>query len=260
MMNREEFLKALQERIAMLEQAEQQDILAEYAQHIEMQIQDGFTEEEAIRDFGSLDELAAEILEAYHIDPAYQPGTQEAEKPEWAPDPVPKVRFRERLAGGWHCVCNKVQGWFHREPKPKKVRESKPVEKQRDYSGFRRGCIRVWNGLKRGCKAVVWVFWNGLLLLCAVPIVSLVLCAVIGFGLLVVLLAQGYPLIGVTLMTVGAGLCCGAVLYLGWGLVWHRAAPTAPRETPEFAAEVTEQISKTVCAVEQDAEEEADHA
>lgn len=261
MMNREQFLKALQERIAMLEQAEQQDILAEYAQHIELQIRDGFTEEEAIRDFGSLDELAAEILEAYHIDPAYQAGTQEAEKGEGPADPVQKPRIQERFAGGWHCICDKAQGWIHREPKPKKERAPRPVRKQPDYSRFGQGVgrfwTRFWGLVKRFCKAVLWICWNGGLLLCAVPVVLLVLCGVVGFGLLVVLLAQGYPLIGVSLMTVGGLMCCAAVLYLGRGLVWHRAAPAAQRES---VTEVVEQIRQTVCTEEQNAEEEAEHA
>lgn len=55
----------------MLEEREQQDILDEYAQHIDMKIQNGMSEEEAIRDFGPVKELAAEILEAYHVNPEY---------------------------------------------------------------------------------------------------------------------------------------------------------------------------------------------
>ena len=41
------------------------NILDEYAQHIDMKIQNGMSEEEAIGDFGPVKELAAEILEAY---------------------------------------------------------------------------------------------------------------------------------------------------------------------------------------------------
>ena len=55
----------------MLEEREQQDILDEYAQHIDMKIQNGMSEEEAIGDFGPVKELAAEILEAYHVNPEY---------------------------------------------------------------------------------------------------------------------------------------------------------------------------------------------
>lgn len=72
MKNKESFLKTLQSRLAVLEEAEQQDILAEYAQHIDLRVGSGLTEEEAIRDFGDIDQLTAEILGAYHVKPTYQ--------------------------------------------------------------------------------------------------------------------------------------------------------------------------------------------
>ena len=71
-MSKEEFLKQLQERIRILQPSEQQDILDEYAQHIQMRMEGGLSEEEAIRDFGSLDDLVAQIPEAYHISPDWQ--------------------------------------------------------------------------------------------------------------------------------------------------------------------------------------------
>ncbi len=66
--NKEKFLNDLREYLGILEEQEQEDILAEYAQHIDMKMQKGLSEEEAIRDFGSVQELAAEILAAYHVD------------------------------------------------------------------------------------------------------------------------------------------------------------------------------------------------
>ncbi len=66
--NKEKFLNELREYLSVLEEQEQEDILAEYAQHIDMKMQKGLSEEEAIRDFGSVKELAAEILAAYHVD------------------------------------------------------------------------------------------------------------------------------------------------------------------------------------------------
>lgn len=70
-MNKETFLAQLREYIQVLEEQEQEDILEEYAQHIDMKRQKGLSEEEAIADFGSIKELAAEILEAYHVKPEY---------------------------------------------------------------------------------------------------------------------------------------------------------------------------------------------
>lgn len=66
-MNKKEFLEELNRHLLILEDDEQQDILDEYSQHIDLKVENGLTEEEAIRDFGSIKELAAEILEAYHV-------------------------------------------------------------------------------------------------------------------------------------------------------------------------------------------------
>lgn len=70
-MNKETFLEELREHLRILEDQEQEDILEEYAQHIDMKLQKGLSEEEAIRDFGPMKELAAEILEAYHVKPEF---------------------------------------------------------------------------------------------------------------------------------------------------------------------------------------------
>lgn len=65
-MNKEGFLKELESHLRVLDDKEQQDILDEYAQHIDLKMKSGLSEEEAIRDFGNIGELAADILEAYH--------------------------------------------------------------------------------------------------------------------------------------------------------------------------------------------------
>lgn len=66
-MKKQEFLEELKQYLHVLEDGEQEDILQEYEQHIEMKINKGLSEEEAIRDFGPVRELAGEILEAYHV-------------------------------------------------------------------------------------------------------------------------------------------------------------------------------------------------
>ena len=76
-MNKNEFLKELKKHLSILEDGEQNDILEEYAQHIGMKISSGLSEEEAIRDFGNIKELAAQILEAYHVNPGYRKKRQE---------------------------------------------------------------------------------------------------------------------------------------------------------------------------------------
>lgn len=66
-MDKSTFMGELRESLAVLNEEELQDILNEYEQHIDMKIKSGLTEEAAIADFGSVTELSAEILEAYHV-------------------------------------------------------------------------------------------------------------------------------------------------------------------------------------------------
>ena len=86
-MNKTEFLAALEARLRVLDKREINDIIDEYAQHIDMKLANGMAEADAIGDFGSLDELAAEILTAYHINPAYDEKYNEKDKAELAEAP-----------------------------------------------------------------------------------------------------------------------------------------------------------------------------
>lgn len=67
-MTREEFFAKLDARLSVLNESERRDIIEEYQSHIDFKIQDGKTEAQAIADFGDIDALADDILEAYHID------------------------------------------------------------------------------------------------------------------------------------------------------------------------------------------------
>lgn len=70
-MKKNEFLNLLKNKLQVLEEDEVKDILEEYENHIEMKIKEGKTEEEAIRDFGNIDDLTKEILKAYKISDRY---------------------------------------------------------------------------------------------------------------------------------------------------------------------------------------------
>lgn len=74
-MTKTEFLEYLEKRLQVLNKKEREDILSEYAQHIELKMESGLSEEEAIHDFGDIGELAAEILDAYNVNPEYQKKT-----------------------------------------------------------------------------------------------------------------------------------------------------------------------------------------
>lgn len=70
-MNKKEFLAALQARLGILHEDEIKDILEEYGGYIDSKIAEGKSEEEAVQDFGSLDDLVDEILDAYKINKSY---------------------------------------------------------------------------------------------------------------------------------------------------------------------------------------------
>lgn len=67
-MNRFEFVNRLNGKLYLLSESERRDIIDEYVAHIGQKMKEGKTEAEAIKDFGDIDELAREILGAYHID------------------------------------------------------------------------------------------------------------------------------------------------------------------------------------------------
>ena len=66
-MDKKTFLSELKRSLSVLQEEELQDIISEYEQHIDLKVENGLSEEEAIADFGSLADLKAEILEAYHV-------------------------------------------------------------------------------------------------------------------------------------------------------------------------------------------------
>lgn len=70
-MNKAVFLHKLNERLSVINEDERTDLLNEYAAHIDMKVAEGLSEEEAIAGFGDFDELTADLLAAYHVDPEY---------------------------------------------------------------------------------------------------------------------------------------------------------------------------------------------
>ncbi len=70
-MNKKKFLKILEEKLQILSEEERNDILNEYKDTIEEKVRHGSSEEEAVADFGSIEELSREILKAYKINPDY---------------------------------------------------------------------------------------------------------------------------------------------------------------------------------------------
>lgn len=71
-MNKQRFLKDLEKRLVILSEEERKDTINEYSDIIEEKVKHGKTEEEAVKEFGSIEELSKEILSAYKINPEYQ--------------------------------------------------------------------------------------------------------------------------------------------------------------------------------------------
>ena len=67
-MTRFDFANKLNSRLYLLSEAERRDIIDEYIGHIDQKMKSGQLEADAIKDFGDIDDLAEEILAAYHID------------------------------------------------------------------------------------------------------------------------------------------------------------------------------------------------
>lgn len=217
-MNKEEFLKELESRLKVLDNRERQDMLSEYSQHIDMKIQNGMSEKEAINDFGDIDSLSEELLEAYHIDPDYR--VLEPEKMDKDSESV-----RKKAGKVWEEKKKSFSGYMEQK---KKNREEKRVtrketekksffqSKKEQISSTRKA--RRQNGEKKVWHKEVWKLMKSivgwcvkiLLLLVSIPIVLLDLCAVFGLGVLLILLMQGYPLIGITIGMFGGVLCCSA--------------------------------------------------
>ena len=81
-MNKKKFLKILEEKLQILSEEEINDILNEYKDTIEEKVKHGSSEEEAVADFGSVEELSREILKAYKINPDYSKNKDKVKKIE----------------------------------------------------------------------------------------------------------------------------------------------------------------------------------
>ena len=77
-MTKQEFLTRLKMKLSVLSKDEITDIIDEYSEIIDEKINEGKTEQQAVHDFGNVDELAREILKAYKIDDQF------TEKEDWS--------------------------------------------------------------------------------------------------------------------------------------------------------------------------------
>lgn len=137
-MDKKTFLEELRSSLSVLQETELNDIMDEYEQHIDMKVQSGLTEEEAIAEFGNRKELTAEILEAYHVRADYEAGQNGSEKRE----AKEKISLWSRVVQLWDSGRRAVKrqilrcrDWFHKLFGKQKAAVSREKEKRAQRNG-----------------------------------------------------------------------------------------------------------------------------
>ena len=265
-MKREEFLKALEERLQVLNRQEREDIVSEYRQHIELRMESGLTEEEAIGDFGDLDELVAEILDAYSVNPDYgkrqrMPGKESAKAAGEA------VLAGTRKAGSAGMrAASALKGWILRvlkgaaglagrlwtllrggvsavsrslRPGRKMALEAQTWERREEtFRGNLRLSKRLFRAVFRLAVLCIQVLGTVFVLL---PMAAVDFMGVLLFGGLLVLCVMGYPAAGLTVGAFGGILSCTALILLAADLLFpgrrSRKPAGGPASQPERGEE-----------------------
>lgn len=269
-MNKHEFLEELRARLSVIEENELRDILAEYEQHITMKTESGaVSEEAAIADFGSIEELAGDILEAYHVRADCQGGKSR-------PKAEARVLLEKLRPGKGGPAAEKEPGegekkapGFFQKMKEKYAARRLARRNEEKKPGFwaavGRGLRYLWEGLchlVRALGRLLFAFLKGCWLLAlwllrwAAKIAVGGVGAFIGlaaallliaFGCLLVLQLCGYPVLGLTLITLGLTAVGAALMFWCFGLL--------PRFREQEAAP-TGEVDSTVKTEFSEAEEE----
>lgn len=259
-MDKKTFLEELRSSLSVLQETELNDIMDEYEQHIDMKVQSGLTEEEAIAEFGNRKELTAEILEAYHVRADYEAGQNGSEKRE----AKEKISLWSRVVQLWDSERRAVKrqilrcrDWFHKLFGKQKAAVSREKEKRAQRNGredgtAQSGCMnsvsqkinrmsrRTGNLFSRlfaqsvrmisWCCRHIWTTalwcvkagWNVLWIFFALLCGGFGLLSLFGLGVLAVLLCQGYPLAGAAIGALGVNLSLFSAAGLGLTFLWRR--------------------------------------
>ena len=228
-MNKTEFLNELEKRIRVLEKNEIKDILSEYSQHIDMRMESGLSEADAIKDFGNMDDLAAEILEAYHVNPEYEKNedtvTDTAENKKdlkglW----TAFMGICASAAGGiksffkaggrlikkivlkiWSLISLlwfKIKGLFGRKEKPVQseteqiinetdINENTDIKKSDKHKKIGKAKGRCGKMI----SGFLFICLAIIVILCLIPVTIGGLISVFGLGASIVMMVQGYPVL-----------------------------------------------------------------
>lgn len=249
-MNKKDFLNELKKYLEILDENEQRDILDEYAQHIDMKMSRGMSEEEAIRDFGDINQLASDILEAYHVNPRFEtPKKQNFEKVKEESIKACSTAggfLKKTWLGTKHFLgkcfnagisgirlCGRIAVKPVKALRGLLIKWLNTNKLKRDKTGFKKPVygenkgkakgifIRMADIIKKafnGCIKLVllcikWA-WNVMMFFAGAMAGILAMMFLFVFGVIVVLLAAGYPMIGLTLASLGLVLCAGSAAAL----------------------------------------------
>lgn len=254
-MKKEAFISTLKKYLSVLEEKEIQDIIEEYEQHIDMKMEKGLSEEDAIADFGDLKELCAGILEAYHVKADYKEKknldfTKVKEESKKATGKATNVLEKAGLGFGnavkkivymiGKALCavgagirflfgsiirmiitpfDKIR---NRTTNKKSLHPQEDNKENSILSGMRTVFSKVVDGIRRFlgfCKKTIWNFlW---IIIGTVATVG-TLCIIFMFGLATVLLFMGYPMIGIEIVIIGLGMIASTVMIFSFSMIRKR--------------------------------------
>ena len=266
-MDKATFLVQLQKNIGMLDDAEQKDIIDEYAQHIDMKVSSGMTEEAAIEDFGNFEDFVREVLSAYHVKAPFDQVAIDQSEPDQA---VPKDSQNVTPFAGENLLNEVVRSGSNAASKATAAakdsarkmvhavssvmdkasdRMSASAQDATDASADESAAAEAtsrnalqatgrlasssWSAVWRGAKTLLRWCWNVCVMCFAAFLLFLGLLCLIGVGVGFVLLGQGYPLLGVSIGAVGAATALLALAYLLSRLVAHKGRTTKPSK-PDY--------------------------
>lgn len=237
-MNKLEFLDELEKRIRVLEKNEIKDILSEYSQHIDMRIESGLSEAEAIKDFGSIDELIAEILEAYHVNPEYESEKEHTDECETEnihnKKRIGSLKVKAYFIVVWIWIKNIFSNIFDgfknilkrildmvkkifvylkkTNSKADYTCNSKILEPKSKLKQTKDKNNNLHNKVKEGFKGVIkkliYAFLVLIIVICLVPVSVVGIASIFAVGVSITLLIQGYPVLGIFITLIGLSVCC----------------------------------------------------
>ena len=210
-MTKKEFLKELEDRLQMLDEKERKDMIEEYSQHISMRMESGMKEEEAIDDFGNIDDLIAEILDAYHLDPEYEVKNRGKKGKTGVANLLPKDFLEKRMK-------ESKESNFKRNKRADRMKQSKENTGQKTENIANKAIKTSGNAISWSwdkVKKLFWIFVKIILVFLVLPAAFTDVAGLVGLGTLSVMAFQGYPVIGCAIVALGTVLSMTAyILFL----------------------------------------------